>query len=159
MVRWRETPVHLAPTSRETGRFSAPRSLQRRHESGTTLVMPSTGSFELSLINDTPSLPPYAPLTSATEVASAPDAVSNEEAPHADSFDELDCGLTLGPGESETIVSQEPPMSDEAADDYGELYDQPAHPERHVTLTMAAVVLVACLTAGAAAAAFVFTAG
>jgi hypothetical protein len=120
--------------------------------------MPSTGSFELSLINDAPSPPRYAPLATAAETASSEDSAATQEASHGDSFEGLDCGLSFGAGESET-APQEHAMPEDAADDYGELYDQPAHRERHVTFMMAALVLVACLTAGAAAAAFVFTAG
>ena len=122
--------------------------------------MPPTVSVELSLINDAPPLPPREPLAAIEADQPSADSAAMSQHAYAEAFEGLDSDLLFGAdGEQIAAGVRGHGLASQAEEDYGALYAQPARKETHVTFMMAALVLVACVTAGAAVAAFVFTAG
>jgi hypothetical protein len=117
--------------------------------------MPTIDAAEASLINDVEFLgeletfeprPRLAPERALETRASAP------------TYDDLDAGLEVMTG-AETFAdpaSEDTPVFEPHDDPYPASQASPVSGERAIPFATAAVVLVACLTAGAATAAFVF---
>ena len=114
--------------------------------------MPTTTDSELSLINDAEFLEELTQFDPPARQVSDP-----VEAPRHDvTFDSLDRGLPMdtdAPQLGAPLYDREPP-----ADPYDDPSDAPlvATTSSGVPMLAAALVLLACLTAGAASAAFVF---
>lgn len=115
--------------------------------------MSTTTSAELSLINDTEFLEELEQFDGG---AGHPPDPSLEPPPtYDDAFDSLESGLAMDPGaplNSAPHYDREPPI----ADPYNDPAAPPEAPGRTIPFMAAALVIVACLTAGAATAAFVF---
>jgi hypothetical protein len=114
--------------------------------------MPPTPSTERSLIGDAQFFAELERFARGDERSIDP-TIDGRPTTYADAFDALESGLPVDPRADALaaphyrrppIDAAEPPI------------DPPALPETRVTLSMAAVVLAACLIAGAATAAFVF---
>jgi hypothetical protein len=115
--------------------------------------MPPTASADLALINDGPICTPAVASPAVTDLEAGP---ANRQPRLAKKYDEgfaaLDRGLAIGglqpdQAEHDTAPAYEP---HDVPDDY------PVRAQTRVTFMISAIVLLACLTAGAAAAAYVF---
>ena len=114
--------------------------------------MSTPTSAELSLINDAEFLEELGQFDPSSAQAAGP---SPESRPvYRDAFDALESGLAV---DAAARQGDEPPQEREPL---ANPYDQPMAPlareERQVPFVAAALVIVACLAAGAAAAVFVF---
>jgi hypothetical protein len=113
--------------------------------------MSPTKSAELSLINDTEflgELQKFEP-----EKPPTPDPSLDPQPIYADAFDSLESGLPIDAGAPEIVT----PYSEQQPE--ANPYDDPAPParaERDIPMVAAALVIIACLAAGAATAVFVF---
>ena len=114
--------------------------------------MPPTPSTERSLIDDAQFFAELERFAHGDERSSDP-TTDGRPTTFADAFDALESGLPVNPGAAAIAAPyyQRPPI--DAAEPP---IDRPALPETRVTFPMAAIVLAACLTAGAATAACVF---
>jgi hypothetical protein len=113
-------------------------------------------SAEQSLINDTEFLDE---LEGSNHVsAPRPDGLFEPRPIYDDAFNALESGLPMRAGARETSEPFQQGRQDQPpiAQDYDEEPIAPQPPERHIPFVAAALVIIACLTAGAATAAFVF---
>ena len=115
-----------------------------------------TTSAEQSLINDTEFLGELE--GSAHVTPPRPDGLFDPRPMYDDAFDALDGGLPMRAGARGTSEpfqqrQQNPPPIAQACD---EEPIAPQPPARHMSFAAAALVIIACLTAGAATAAIVF---
>jgi hypothetical protein len=114
--------------------------------------MSTTTSAELSLINDTEFLDELEQSVQAGR--QVPDPSLDQPTAYDEGYDSLERGLPMDPGAPAIAArhyDREPPTADP--------YNEPAQPvraERDVPFMAATLVIVACLGAGAATAAFVF---
>ena len=117
--------------------------------------MTRTTAAEQSLINDTEFLGELE--ASAHVTPHRPDGLFDPRPMYDDAFDALESGLPMRAGArgiSEPIQQRQdqPPIAQ--VDDEEPIAPQP--PARNIPFAAAALVIIACLTAGAATAAFVF---
>jgi hypothetical protein len=121
-------------------------------KSALLLFMPPTPSPQRPLIDDSQF---FAELERFAHVAERPadPAIDVRTTPYADAFDALESGLPVNARKGAIAAPhhERPPIN---AAPHATVPSAP--PETRVTAAMAAVVLVACLTAGAATAAYVF---
>jgi hypothetical protein len=113
--------------------------------------MPPTPSRQRPLVDDAQF---FAELERFAHIAerSSDSRIDVHTTPYADAFAALESGLPVNSGAAIAAPHHERPPIDAPQTPTV----QSAAPETRVTVTMAAVVLAACLTAGAAAAAYVF---
>ena len=112
--------------------------------------MPATTSAEASLINDAEFLDERQFLQVNQERA----AGGPGQRPFGDSFDALDSGLPIDEGGPQAVEAQYP--SSPITDSYARPANALSEAESNISLIAAALVLAACLSAGAATAAYVF---
>jgi hypothetical protein len=112
--------------------------------------MPSTTDAELSLINDAQFLEELESADPFGEPRDEPDADAREI--FADAFAALDKGLAVKAAAQQPVFppSERPPIDEARAD------EADAASETRIPFGAAAVVLIVCLTAGAASAAAMF---
>ena len=114
--------------------------------------MPTTTPAEQSLINDSEFRQELGQFNGAEEAGAAQPA--EQHPPFLDGFETLDSGLATGAGAS-SFAS--PHREYVPVDELDELpADRPARVELRISFVTAALVLLACLTAGAVTAAYVF---
>ena len=118
--------------------------------------MQSSSSGDLSLINDAEFLEELEQFDPVNERTLGPKAHSRTT--YADAFGAHESGLPTNAGAPEHSAPEKSAARYERAwiDEPYEAPDQPASAGTHVPFKTAALVLVACLTSGAATAAFVF---
>jgi hypothetical protein len=114
----------------------------------------TTTSAELSLINDTEFLEELEQFDGHSRSEPAPSF--NPEPIYEDGYEALEGGLPIDPAapvDGGTYFDREPPTENP--------YDEPfpLPPERRIPLLAAALVIAACLAAGAVTAAYVFQDG
>jgi hypothetical protein len=110
--------------------------------------MPTTTSAEQSLINGSEFLDGLGQFSAATEERAVQPLEQRET--YLDAFESLDNGL---PAAANVPVAESPRREHAAIEEFDEL---PAREERRIPFITAALVLLACLTAGAVTAAYIF---
>ena len=122
----------------------------RRYEIGNTLGMPMTTADEASLINGVTFLEELKRFEHAAEHAPDPGLRSRR---YADAFDAIESRLPRNPAAHQTVAPhhERAPIGEPNHPDV----EQPAPAKKQVPFMAAALVLAACLTAGATTAAFV----
>jgi hypothetical protein len=110
--------------------------------------MPTTTSAEQSLVNDSEFLDELGQFYAASEERAVQPLKQWDT--HLDAFESLDSGL---PADANAAVAGSPRHEHAAIEEFDEL---PRREERRIPFMTAALVLLACLTAGAVTAAYVF---
>jgi hypothetical protein len=114
--------------------------------------MPTTTSAEQSLINGSEFLDELGQFSNAAEERVVQPLEQRET--YLDAFEALDSGL---PADANALVAESPRRGHAAIEEFDELpANRPTREERRISFMTAALVLLACLTAGAVTAAYVF---
>ena len=116
--------------------------------------MPTTTSIEQSLINDTEFLDELGQFSDEGRERAVQPLELEQPAAYRDGFDALDSGLAMDENVLDPVLPRFEPAPIEKLDALPA--NLPAPEERRISFMTAALVLAACLTAGAVTAAYVF---